>query len=238
MVINGSDTANKKDMLRCGLSLALGVTVVLWRVFLPTNVEITIGIVILVAALDMALTAALILINRAELKAAIFRKFTPKDLLRIIMWFALFLVFIFVVNSVVQAILLIYYSIPITADRVFLNHYITFDDSLAAIVGYNFFIVFPLGASISMIIAAPIWEEISFRMAGRKLIKNGIMYVLITSVLFGFIHTGSFLTWSILGYFIRGVFYCLIYLKTKDLRMAIGVHFVNNFLFGIMTLTG
>ena len=48
--------------LRAGLSLALGMLVVLWRVFLPTNVTITVGIVILVAALDLALLAALIIL--------------------------------------------------------------------------------------------------------------------------------------------------------------------------------
>jgi len=58
-----------------------------------------------------------------------------------------------------------------------------------------------------MVVAAPVFEEISFRMAGRNLIKNGFLYVMITSLLFGFIHTGAFMTFSIISYFFVG---CLI----------------------------
>ena len=225
----------ENDKARLGLTLALGMLVTLWRVLLPTNVEITTSIVILVAVLDIVLTAAVISLNKKELKEIFARKFGIKGFLKVILCFVLLFFFLELAMRLIQVVLLLGYRMPITISAI-LNQYITFDPSPANWVATEFHRVFPLGPFVSLAIAAPVWEEIVFRMAGRNLIKNTFLYLLITTLLFGFIHTGSFLTFSIISYLVLGLGYALIYLKTKDVRIVIAVHFLANFIGRIMAV--
>ena len=223
-----NETKSNNHMIKAGISLALGVLVVLWRVVLPRSVDITVSIVIMTAALDIILTAALIFINRKELKDAVVRKFRIKDFLKIILGFILLYIVIQQLFSfLIQPLLLHINDMPITFEAVFNRSYTSV--SYAAWVASEYAVIFPLGIIVSAILAS-VWEEIAFRMAGRNLIKNSVLYVLITSLLFGFIHTASFFTLSILWYFVVGVVLSIIYLRTKDLRLVIGIHFLNNFI--------
>ena len=212
------------DKARGALTLALGMLVVLWRVILPTNVEITTGIVIMVAALDLALTAALILINKNALRKMFARRFSGKDFLKTIVCFVIFFAFVTVFGIGLQLVL---GALEIEAIG-----------SPAAWVAQQFFTVFPIGVFISTVIAAPIWEEIAFRMAGKNLIKNKFLFVVITTFLFIFIHTGPFYLDRGMLYAFAGIGYAVIYLITKDIRIAIGVHFLNNLLAAAMSLLG
>ncbi|MCL1882949.1 MAG: CPBP family intramembrane metalloprotease [Defluviitaleaceae bacterium] len=219
--------ANK---IRWGLSLALGMLVVLWRVVLPRNVEITVATVILVAVLDLILTAVLIFINKDELKDVLLRKFTKKDFLRTIISFIILIlaspVLLAVANQIIVAL---YNSFPAMGGLIILPGYsVLMLQSPADWTATQFFMIFPMGMFVSGVIAAPIWEEIVFRMAGRNLIKNAFLYLIITSLLFGFIHTASFLTPSIIRYVLNGMVFGLIYVKTKDLRILIAIHFIGN----------
>ena len=214
MIIN--ETTNKKDKIRWGLTLALGMLVVLWRVFLPTNVEITTGLVILVAVLDMVLTASLVFINRQELKEAFQKKFGIKGFLKFVLCCVLYLVY---VN--IQGIVIHFAEIELAP-------------SPASWVAEEFHRIFPLGLFISTAIAAPIWEEIAFRMAGQNLIKNKILFVLITTLLFVFIHTGFALSTG-LFYALSGIGFAVIYLATKDIRIVIGVHFMWNLTMNLLS---
>jgi len=72
--------ATLNDKARWVLTLALGMFVILWRLVLPISVsEITTATVLITASFDLALTAALIFINRNQLKEAFIKKFTLKD---------------------------------------------------------------------------------------------------------------------------------------------------------------
>jgi len=216
------DTLSNKA--RGALTFALGMLVVLWRVILPTNVEITAGIVIVVAALDLTLTATLIFINRNELKEVFAKKFSRKDFLKTIVCFVIFFAFVTASGIGFQLVLGALEIEPI--------------GSPAAWVAQQFFEVFPIGVFISAVIAAPIWEEIAFRMAGKNIIKNKFLFVVITTFLFVFIHTGPFYLDRGFMYAFAGVGYAIIYLVTKDIRIAIGVHFLNNLFAATMSLLG
>lgn len=223
------------DNLRAGLSLALGMLVVLWRVFLPTNVTITVGIVILVAALDLVLLAALIILNKDELRAVFAKKITLKTVLITLLCYVLFFVGTIIWNNVV----LIAGNL-VTGEADIATLFGPYEAELwmppqspAAWVGLEFSRIFPIGFFISSVIAAPIWEEIAFRMAGKNLIKNKLLFVLVTTILFVFIHTGfAFETGG--GYAYAGIAFAVIYLTTKDIRVAMGVHLLNNLLANIM----
>ena len=223
------------DKTRWVLTLALGMFVILWRLVLPITVsEITTATVLTTAGLDLALTAALIFINRNELKEAFLRKFALKDLLAVIVGYVAFFIFI-------------------TAGRVLLGLTgMMIIESPAAWVAEQYSIVFPIGLFISVVIAAPIWEEIAFRMAGRNLIKNKFLFVLITTFLFVLVHSGTYLIPSVSGvglnipfvfrsgitYVFAGIGFAVIYLVAKDIRIAIGVHLLNNLIVTMVMLFG
>ena len=202
---------------RYGLTLVLGMLVLFWRIVIPTQVDITAGIVILCVALDLILTASVVFLNRKELKEAFSKRFTGKVFLKIILAFV-----ILYVASIIVVVILITLGIE-PADP-------------ARLVGSEFRRVFPLGAVISMVIVAPLLEETVFRMAGKNLIKNGVLYVLITSLLFAFIHTVNFSIVDNIDYFISGVVFSAVYLKTKDIRITMGAHFLFNVIGVLMGL--
>ena len=211
-----STVSTKKDMIRWGISLAIGMLVVLWRVILPTNIEITTGIVILVAALDLILTGTLIFINRKELIEIFATKNDNKDLSKNIIWCSAFYIGATVLTVVTR---LTYSAITGVAEIA---------DAPAAWVADEFQLIFPLGIFISTVIAAPIWEEIAFRMSGKHLFKNPVLFVLASSLLFAFIHTANFSIIDNSMYFFMGVSFCLMYLKTKNLKMVMIVHALIN----------
>lgn len=228
--INDININDHHDMIRWGATLALGMLVVLWRVVLPRNVEITVAIVVLVAVLDLTLTAALIMINKTELKEIFLRKFTKKDLLKILFSFIFLLLGSPILVALLSQIILSLYSVfPVMEALIIMPGYTVLQlQSPADWTATQFVAVFPAGMFVSGVIAAPIWEEIAFRMAGRRLIKNTLLYLIITSLLFGFIHTATFVSPTIIRYVISGLVFALIYLKTKDLRVVIAVHFIGN----------
>jgi len=205
--MTGDDANAKQDMIRCGISLALGMLVVLWRVVMSTTVEITIGAVILVAALDLLLTGILVFINKNELKEIFAKKYDKNVLSLNIIWCSAFYIGATILNLVIR---LAYGAITGVKE---------IPDAPAAWVADQFQLIFPPGIFISTVIAAPIWEEIAFRMAGKRLFKNSVLFILVSSLLFAFIHTANFSFIDNSMYFIMGVSFCAMYLKTKDLKM-------------------
>ena len=208
----------KKDMVRWGISLALGMLVVLWRVVLSTTVEITIGIVVLVAVLDLILTGALVFINRKELREIFTKEISKGVLTKNIAWCTLF----YVGSNILTVITKSAYMVITGVEEI--------ADAPAAWVADEFQLIFPLGILISTVIAAPIWEEIAFRMAGKHLFKNAVLFILVSNLLFAFIHTANFSIIDNSMYFFMGIAFCLMYLKTKDLRIVMGIHAVINLL--------
>ncbi|NQU51575.1 MAG: CPBP family intramembrane metalloprotease [Bacteroidetes bacterium] len=81
---------------------------------------------------------------------------------------------------------------------------------------------------ISIVIAAPILEELIF----RGIILNGLLRryspvksIIISSVLFGIVHLNP---WQFIGALIFGLFSGWIYYRTRKLTLTIMIHFVNN----------
>ena len=85
---------------------------------------------------------------------------------------------------------------------------------------------------------APIYEETLFRLGFRKVIKNRILFVLISGFIFGIIHVfpldeGVDLMLGILqsiSYVTMGIFLAYSYQKTNNIFTSIGIHFLNNLL--------
>ncbi|EGP4912611.1 CPBP family intramembrane metalloprotease [Enterococcus faecium] len=78
-------------------------------------------------------------------------------------------------------------------------------------------------------IAAPIMEEIVFRggIIGYLVENNALLAILISSFLFGIIHgPTNFISFGM--YFFMGIILAVSYYKTKDLRVSISIHFLNN----------
>ncbi|MCL2051360.1 MAG: CPBP family glutamic-type intramembrane protease [Lachnospiraceae bacterium] len=212
------------DKIRWGLTLFLGMLVVLWRVVLPTNTDITVGIVILAVTLDLILTASVIYLNKKELKAAFAKRFTLKDVGKTAL--------LIVADFIIITVLVIFVSI----DGVSLADMMA--NAPAALVAVSFREVFMPGAFISMVIFAPLWEEIVFRFAGKKLLENGLLFVVATSCLFAFIHTANFSLADNLYYLAAGAIYATAYLLLKDIRILIAAHFIWNLLSGIGSFIG
>ncbi|MCL2110878.1 MAG: CPBP family intramembrane metalloprotease [Clostridiales bacterium] len=221
------------DNARWGTILALGMLVLIWRIIIPTNVEITTATVVLTAGLDLALTAAVVFLARKELKEVFARKFALKDVLKTIAFFAVS----YIVMMVFGVLLLV-----LTADGVTLGGFMANAQDPAWLesimanapvppsewVAEQYAAVFPLGVVISMVICAPVWEEIAFRMAGRNLLKNPVLYVAASSCLFAFIHTVNFSIAENSTFLVFGAIYAVGYLILKDVRILMITHCVNN----------
>ena len=212
------------DKLRWGQTLALGMLVSLWRILLPTNTDITIAVVALVALLDLALTAAVVFLNRKELKDAWARRFAGKDVVRTVVLFAI------CVSA--HRIFSLIYQVPINGVPIIET--LANTPPPADWVAMEFQRVFPLGIFISAVILAPIWEETVFRLAGKNLIKNPILFVVITTCMFAFIHTVNFSIVSSMNYLFFGLVFSVSYLVLKDIRILMITHFLWNLMVSII----
>ena len=199
------------DKIRWGLTLVLGMMVLFWRVVIPANFEITAGTVVLVVLLDSVLLASVIFLNLKELKEAFARKFILKDALKVVLVFASATVIMGIMLPLIMLNLGLEQAIPPAQQS-----------------ANEFQKVFPIGAFLSMAILAPIYEEIVFRMAGKNLIKNDVLFVLVTPILFAFIHTINFSLMDNLFYLIFGIFLSISYLIVMDIRVLMIMHLLWN----------
>ena len=202
-----------KDKVRCILILALGMLVLFWRVVIPSITGVTIGIGTLIMMLDLILTITVVVLSKKEWKEALARKYTWKTAAKTL----LAAVILFIVQViVVQGIILPIFELEFSAGA----------DAVAA----EYLVIFPVGAVFSMVIAAPLWEETVFRMAGRNLIGNRLLFVVVTSLLFAFIHTVNLSVADNLLYFAGGLVLSITYLLSEDILISMGAHFLVNLL--------
>lgn len=83
-------------------------------------------------------------------------------------------------------------------------------------------------SAIAIIIAAPVLEELVFRgiiLDGLLKKYSPVKSILISSMLFGFIHLNP---WQFVTAFIIGIFSGWVYYKTRKLAASIAIHFANN----------
>lgn len=88
-------------------------------------------------------------------------------------------------------------------------------------------------------IYAPIVEELLFRGCLRKLIKNDLLFILISGISFGAWHVigyeQSLIQYLyIIPYSLIGICLSYVYAKTNNLTTNIGIHFLNNFIATIL----
>lgn len=94
------------------------------------------------------------------------------------------------------------------------------------------FEVSPIYIYLSAVIYAPIVEELTFRLAIRKLFKNDYLFIIVSGLLFGLIHvigSSTLLEYLyIIPYSIPGFIFAYILVKSKNIYNTIGLHFVHN----------
>lgn len=87
----------------------------------------------------------------------------------------------------------------------------------------------PIYVSVFLaIVVAPLTEELMFRGFIRKFIKNDILFILVSSIIFGALHVTVASSWQqllyIIPYSILGLAFSLNYLKTKNIASNILLH--------------
>lgn len=215
-----------KEKITKIITILIGLCIVFARIILPSNITITKNIVILEMFLEFLICMVVITLNRKDI-TKILKEKTKEKLWKYILKI-IFLVFLVQIGRFIIMFIWMFIYYLITGTIV--------DITPAALeVENSFFKVAPIPLFICQCIIAPVSEEIVFRKTLHELIKNKFIYVIISSLLFGFIHTGNFLTFSILNYVILGSIYCIIYLKNKDLKQLIGIHMLNNIIVTIIT---
>ena len=86
---------------------------------------------------------------------------------------------------------------------------------------------------LSVVLFAPFIEEMVFRYSFSTFIKNDYVFIIISSLVFGLMHSAGI---AIIVYFVLGVCLSLIYLKTnKNIIASIIAHVLNN-AFAVLTL--
>ena len=86
---------------------------------------------------------------------------------------------------------------------------------------------------ISIILFAPVTEEIVYRYALSTLFKNNILFIIISSVIFGAMHGLGIVT---ILYVLMGIILAYCYLKTdKNIISSIIIHILNN-ISGVLTM--
>lgn len=214
MISNNKKTDANSNKLKYVLTMAIGMLVLFWRVLLPQNTEISVGTVVLVMTLDLALMATVIFLSRKELAEVFAKKFTIKDGLKALL--------VFVLSYIVSI------GTAIIMNTLGMLSLVQGEVSPTQFIVMEYMRLFPIGLFISTVITAPIWEEIVFRMLGKKVINNSILYIIITSLLFAFIHSVNFSLADNFSNITWGAFMAIAYLKVKDVRILMLAHFMTN----------
>lgn len=91
------------------------------------------------------------------------------------------------------------------------------------------------------VIWAPIVEELVFRVSIRKIINNQKLFIIVSSLIFGFMHAVNEATMfnmiiTTLPYATLGAVLAYIYTKTNNIISNMSVHFIQNTLSSLLTL--
>ena len=94
------------------------------------------------------------------------------------------------------------------------------------------FTEFPIYIIILASIIAPILEELVFRLSLRKIFKNEKLFIIISGLFFGFMHiaySSSILEYLyIIPYSIPGFIFAYTLVKSDNIFVPIGLHFIHN----------
>lgn len=96
---------------------------------------------------------------------------------------------------------------------------------------------FPIYASLSTIIIAPITEELVFRLNFRKIFKTDILFIIISGLVFGIMHlsvaTSLLELLYIIPYSIPGFIFAYTLKKSNNIFVPISLHMLHN---GVMMI--
>lgn len=97
----------------------------------------------------------------------------------------------------------------------------------------------PISSVIIILITGPILEEFAFRFLPSRFIKNEILYIVISGIIFAGIHvvndTNPFT--YIWLYLPDALYFGYRYYKTKDILVPISLHMCNNFIATVLLLS-
>lgn len=95
------------------------------------------------------------------------------------------------------------------------------------------FTKYPIYIIILAIIFAPILEELVFRLSLKKIFSNNKLFIVISGLFFGFMHVisaNSILELLyIIPYSIPGFIFAYTFVKSDNILVPIGLHFIHNF---------
>ncbi len=102
--------------------------------------------------------------------------------------------------------------------------------------------ILPLYMSFSVVIFAPIVEELIFRKTIRNIVKNDYIYLIISGIVFGLIHISGKVDFNgilmSIPYMIMGFDFSYIYYKSKNIFTTIFIHSIHNTILLILQFIG
>ncbi len=102
--------------------------------------------------------------------------------------------------------------------------------------------LYPIIMLVQAGILAPIVEELVFRKGFRSMIKNDLIFVLASGLIFGYLHVFTFTSLIeflyIIPYSALGVAFAYSYVKTKSVFTPMLLHFIHNFVLTSISIIG
>ncbi len=201
------------------LTVFIGLFIVVGRVIIPTKYEVTTTVVLIEISIEILVLVCAILLNKEKVKKI--REDIKQDS----------------VKNIIKRSLLFLCVLPIMIIATSLFEAIGLNPIVLKSIMEKFQGGFIIGAIVSIVLIGPLAEELVFRLAFRKLISNKVLYVIISSLAFAFIHDWIYCSVGIAAYFVVGVFLSLMYLKFDKLHYNIFGHYLVNVITFIITLT-
>lgn len=210
------------------LTVILGVCIALPRIIMPTYIAISTGVVWAEMLLEMFIAVAVIYLNRNSLKNLLSQKVKPgRFILNVLSVFLATRLGVVLLVTILSSVLVLFFNIQMR----------DFYDP-AATIGQLFQATAAFPVMITQCLLAPVTEEIVFRKTVNDLIPNKFLYIIVSSVLFGFIHCAIFANLSVLTYVVFGMAFNIAYLvNKKDIRPLIVAHMIGNIIATITSLT-
>ena len=98
----------------------------------------------------------------------------------------------------------------------------------------------PISTILSVIVIAPILEELVFRLSFRKIFKTDILFIILSGLFFGIMHLANASSLLellyIIPYSIPGMIFAYTLTKSKNIFVPIGLHCLHNSLMVILQL--
>ena len=221
---NNKHTSYIQQNWRKLLTVILGLCIVFGRVVIPLSVDINIGVVCVELLFEIIALAGAIFLNRKDIQKIIAD--TKKDKKTVILKKAFLLL---VIDYIVTVIMRIFCVYVLKSDDIAL---VRVQEGMSDISTISIILVM-----ISQVCLCPFSEELIFRKTIRDLIPNKVIYVIVSSLLFAFIHDWFFFSPGLLIYFVAGTVFALFYLKTGEkVQYTIAGHILINIIANIMTL--